>query len=150
LLYFVAASVNGLPLVQNRANDSGIEIKETSTNQHYQNHSFLGNHGLFRYVQLFVSNGVNTMLANKLQSVKTAFFWNRFNNKNITELTSLQLLEPHRHLGKAGLWYIVINETHKVDVALPYQYFCHKKPLFIKLTILTITQHHTLQVQVKP
>ena len=107
----------------------GLEIKEAFNQiNRYQKHSFWSNHGLFQYVQLFViSNGGNTkyLANNKLQSVKQTFFWADANNKNITELTDFTtvFLNPD-HLGKMIAKYIVINETHKILMALrPYQYF---------------------------
>lgn len=127
--YDVTLLVNGLPLVQIELKRRGLEIKEAFNQiNRYQKHSFWSNHGLFQYVQLFViSNGGNTkyLANNKLQSVKQTFFWADVNNKNITELTEFTaaFLNPD-HLGKMIAKYIVINETHKILMALrPYQYF---------------------------
>lgn len=127
--YDVTLLVNGLPLVQIELKRRGLEIKEAFNQiSRYQKHSFWSNHGLFQYVQLFViSNGGNTkyLANNELQSVKQTFFWADVNNKNITELDEFaaSFLNPN-HLGKMIAKYIVINETHKILMALrPYQYF---------------------------
>jgi type I restriction enzyme R subunit len=127
--YDVTLLVNGLPLVQIELKRRGLEIKEAFNQiNRYQKHSFWSNHGLFQYVQLFViSNGGNTkyLANNELQSVKQTFFWADTNNKNITELDEFAavFLNPD-HLGKMIAKYIVINETHKILMALrPYQYF---------------------------
>ncbi len=127
--YDVTLLVNGLPLVQIELKRRGLEIKEAFNQiNRYQKHSFWSNHGLFQYVQLFViSNGGNTkyLANNELQSVKQTFFWADANNKNITELDEFAaaFLNPD-HLGKMIAKYIVINETHKILMALrPYQYF---------------------------
>ena len=127
--YDVTLLVNGLPLVQIELKRRGMEIKEAFHQiNRYQKHSFWSNHGLFQYVQLFViSNGVNTkyLANNSLQSVKQTFFWADEKNKNITELDEFAaaFLNPD-HLGEMIAKYIVINETHKILMALrPYQYF---------------------------
>jgi type I restriction enzyme R subunit len=127
--YDVTLLLNGLPLVQIELKRRGLEIKEAFNQiNRYQKHSFWSNHGLFQYVQLFViSNGGNTkyLANNELQSVKQTFFWADSNNKNITELTEFAaaFLNPN-HLGKMLSNYIVINETHKILMALrPYQYY---------------------------
>ena len=127
--YDVTLLLNGLPLVQIELKRRGLEIKEAFNQiNRYQKHSFWSNHGLFQYVQLFViSNGGNTkyLANNELQSVKQTFFWADANNKNITELTEFAaaFLNPN-HLGKMLSNYIVINETHKILMALrPYQYY---------------------------
>jgi type I restriction enzyme R subunit len=127
--YDVTLLLNGLPLVQIELKRRGLEIKEAFNQiNRYQKHSFWSNHGLFQYVQLFViSNGGNTkyLANNELQSVKQTFFWADDNNKNITELTEFAavFLNPD-HLGKMLANYIVINETHKILMALrPYQYY---------------------------
>ena len=127
--YDVTLLLNGLPLVQVELKRRGLEIKEAFNQiNRYQKHSFWSNHGLFQYVQLFViSNGGNTkyLANNELQSVKQTFFWADANNKNITELTEFAaaFLNPN-HLGKMLANYIVINETHKILMALrPYQYY---------------------------
>ena len=127
--YDVTLLLNGLPLVQIELKRRGLEIKEAFNQiNRYQKHSFWSNHGLFQYVQLFViSNGGNTkyLANNELQSVKQTFFWADDNNKNITELTEFAaaFLNPD-HLGKLLANYIVINETHKILMALrPYQYY---------------------------
>lgn len=127
--YDVTLLVNGLPLVQIELKRRGLEIKEAFNQiNRYQKHSFWSNNGLFQYVQLFIiSNGGNTkyLANNELQSVKQTFFWADANNKNITELTDFTtvFLNPD-HLGKMIAKYIVINETHKILMALrPYQYF---------------------------
>lgn len=127
--YDVTLLVNGLPLVQIELKRRGLEIKEAFNQiNRYQKHSFWSNHGLFQYVQLFViSNGGNTkyLANNELQSVKQTFYWADANNKNITELDEFAaaFLNPN-HLGKMIANYIVINETHKILMALrPYQYF---------------------------
>lgn len=127
--YDVTLLVNGLPLVQIELKRRGLEIKEAFNQiNRYQKHSFWSNDGLFQYVQLFViSNGGNTkyLANNELQSVKQTFYWSDANNKNITELTDFanSFLNPD-HLGKMIAKYIVINETHKILMALrPYQYF---------------------------
>ena len=127
--YDVTLLLNGLPLVQVELKRRGLEIKEAFNQiNRYQKHSFWSNHGLFQYVQLFViSNGGNTkyLANNELQSVKQTFFWADANNKNITELTEFAaaFLNPN-HLGKMLSNYIVINETHKILMALrPYQYY---------------------------
>jgi len=127
--YDVTLLLNGLPLVQIELKRRGLEIKEAFNQiNRYQKHSFWSNHGLFQYVQLFViSNGGNTkyLANNELQSVKQTFFWADDNNKNITELTEFAtaFLNPN-HLGKMLSNYIVINETHKILMALrPYQYY---------------------------
>ena len=127
--YDVTLLLNGLPLVQIELKRRGLEIKEAFNQiNRYQKHSFWSNHGLFQYVQLFViSNGGNTkyLANNELQSVKQTFFWADANNKNITELTEFAaaFLNPN-HLGKMLANYIVINETHKILMALrPYQYY---------------------------
>lgn len=127
--YDVTLLVNGLPLVQIELKRRGLEIKEAFNQiNRYQMHSFWSNYGLFQYVQLFViSNGVNTkyLANNKLQSVKQTFYWADAKNKNITELTEFAaaFLNPE-HLGKMIAHYIVINETHKVMMALrPYQFY---------------------------
>ena len=127
--YDVTLLVNGLPLVQIELKRRGLEIKEAFNQiNRYQKHSFWSNHGLFQYVQLFIiSNGGNTkyLANNELQSVKQTFFWADANNKNITELDEFAaaFLNPD-HLGKMIAKYIVINETHKILMALrPYQYF---------------------------
>ena len=121
--------VNGLPLVQIELKRRGLEIKEAFNQiNRYQKHSFWSNNGLFQYVQLFIiSNGGNTkyLANNELQSVKQTFYWSDANNKNITELTDFanSFLNPD-HLGKMIAKYIVINETHKILMALrPYQYY---------------------------
>ena len=127
--YDVTLLVNGLPLVQIELKRRGLEIKEAFNQiNRYQKHSFWSNHGLFQYVQLFViSNGGNTkyLANNELQSVKQSFFWADAKNKNITELDEFAaaFLNPD-HLGKMLANYIVINETHKILMALrPYQYY---------------------------
>jgi type I restriction enzyme R subunit len=127
--YDVTLLVNGLPLVQIELKRRGLEIKEAFNQiNRYQKHSFWSNHGLFQYVQLFViSNGGNTkyLANNALQSVKQSFFWADAKNKNITELDEFAaaFLNPD-HLGKMLANYIVINETHKILMALrPYQYY---------------------------
>ena len=127
--YDVTLLVNGLPLVQIELKRRGLEIKEAFNQiNRYQKHSFWSNHGLFQYVQLFViSNGGNTkyLANNELQSVKQTFYWADVNNKNVTELDEFAaaFLNPD-HLGKMIAKYIVINETHKILMALrPYQYF---------------------------
>jgi len=127
--YDVTLLVNGLPLVQIELKRRGLEIKEAFNQiNRYQKHSFWSNHGLFQYVQMFViSNGGNTkyLANNELQSVKQTFYWADVDNKNITELAefSNQFLNPD-HLGKMIAKYIVINETHKILMALrPYQYY---------------------------
>jgi type I restriction enzyme R subunit len=127
--YDVTLLVNGLPLVQIELKRRGLEIKEAFNQiNRYQKHSFWSNHGLFQYVQLFViSNGGNTkyLANNELQSVKQTFYWADTNNKNVTELTNFaaSFLNPD-HLGKMIARYIVMNETHKILMALrPYQYF---------------------------
>lgn len=127
--YDVTLLVNGLPLVQIELKRRGLEIKEAFNQiNRYQKHSFWSNNGLFQYVQLFViSNGVNTkyLANNELQSVKQTFFWADEKNSNITELEDFAalFLNPD-HLGKMIAKYIVINETHKILMALrPYQYF---------------------------
>jgi type I restriction enzyme R subunit len=127
--YDVTLLVNGLPLVQIELKRRGLEIKEAFNQiNRYQKHSFWSKHGLFQYVQLFViSNGGNTkyLANNELQSVKQTFFWADATNKNITELEDFTnaFLNPD-HLGKMIAKYIVINETHKILMALrPYQYF---------------------------
>lgn len=127
--YDVTLLVNGLPLVQIELKRRGLEIKEAFNQiNRYQKHSFWSNHGLFQYVQLFViSNGGDTkyLANNELQSVKQTFFWADANNKNIRELDEFAtaFLNPD-HLGKMIAKYIVINETHKILMALrPYQYF---------------------------
>lgn len=127
--YDVTLLVNGLPLVQIELKRRGLEIKEAFNQiNRYQKHSFWSNHGLFQYVQLFViSNGGNTkyLANNELQSVKQTFYWADANNKNVTELRDFAdaFLNPD-HLGKMIAKYIVINETHKILMALrPYQYF---------------------------
>ena len=127
--YDVTLLVNGLPLVQIELKRRGLEIKEAFNQiNRYQKHSFWSNHGLFQYVQLFViSNGGNTkyLANNELQSVKQTFFWADARNKNVTELDEFTaaFLNPD-HLGKMIAKYIVINETHKILMALrPYQYF---------------------------
>lgn len=127
--YDVTLLVNGLPLVQIELKRRGLEIKEAFNQiNRYQKHSFWSNNGLFQYVQLFViSNGGNTkyLANNELQSVKQTFYWADANNKNITELDAFtaSFLDPD-HLGKMIANYIVINETHKILMALrPYQYF---------------------------
>ncbi|MDG1721187.1 MAG: type I restriction endonuclease subunit R, partial [Bacteroidia bacterium] len=125
----VTLLVNGLPLVHLELKKIGIEIKEAFNQiNRYQKHSFWSNHGLFQYVQLFIiSNGGNTkyLANNALQSVKQTFYWADENNKNVTELTEFanQFLNPD-HLGKMIAKYIVINQTHKILMALrPYQYY---------------------------
>lgn len=125
----VTLLVNGLPVVHLELKKIGIEIKEAFNQiNRYQKHSFWSNHGLFQYVQLFViSNGGNTkyLANNALQSVKQTFYWADENNKNVTELTEFanQFLNPD-HLGKMIAKYIVINQTHKILMALrPYQYY---------------------------
>ncbi len=127
--YDVTLLVNGLPLVQIELKRKGLEIKEAFNQiNRYQKHSFWSNHGLFQYVQLFViSNGGNTkyLANNELQSVKQTFFWADASNKNVTELDEFAnvFLNPD-HLGEMIAKYIVINETHKILMALrPYQYF---------------------------
>jgi len=127
--YDVTLLVNGLPLVQIELKRRGLEIKEAFNQiNRYQKHSFWSNNGLFQYVQLFViSNGGNTkyLANNELQSVKQTFYWSDANNKNMTELTDFanSFLNPD-HLGKMIAKYIVINETHKILMALrPYQYY---------------------------
>lgn len=127
--YDVTLLVNGLPLVQIELKRRGLEIKEAFNQiNRYQKHSFWSNHGLFQYVQLFViSNGGNTkyLANNELQSVKQTFYWADTNNKNVTELDEFAsaFLNPD-HLGKMIANYIVLNETHKILMALrPYQYF---------------------------
>jgi type I restriction enzyme R subunit len=127
--YDVTLLVNGLPLVQIELKRRGLEIKEAFNQiNRYQKHSFWSNHGLFQYVQLFViSNGGNTkyLANNELQSVKQTFYWADANNKNVTELIDFasEFLNPD-HLGKMIAKYIVINETHKILMALrPYQYY---------------------------
>ncbi|MDC0100613.1 type I restriction endonuclease subunit R [Crocinitomicaceae bacterium] len=126
--YDVTLLVNGLPLVQIELKRRGLEIKEAFNQiNRYQKHSFWSNHGLFQYVQLFViSNGGNTkyLANNELQSVKQTFYWADENNKNVTELIDFAsvFLNPD-HLGKMIAKYIVMNETHKILMALrPYQY----------------------------
>ena len=127
--YDVTLLVNGLPLVQIELKRRGLEIKEAFNQiNRYQKHTFWSNHGLFQYVQLFViSNGGNTkyLANNELQSVKQTFFWADADNKNITELDEFAaaFLNPD-HLGKMIAKYIVINQTHKILMALrPYQYY---------------------------
>ena len=126
--YDVTLLVNGLPVVQIELKRRGLEIKEAFNQiNRYQKHSFWSNHGLFQYVQLFViSNGGNTkyLANNELQSVKQTFYWADENNKNVTELIDFasEFLNPD-HLGKMIAKYIVMNETHKILMALrPYQY----------------------------
>ncbi len=127
--YDVTLLVNGLPLAQIELKRRGLEMKEAFNQiNRYQRHSFWSNHGLFQFVQLFVtSNGVNTkyLANNPLQSVKQTFYWADENNKNITDLTEFAaaFLNPD-HLGKMIAQYIVRNVTHKIMMVLrPYQYY---------------------------
>lgn len=127
--YDVTLLINGLPLVQIELKRRGTEIKEAFNQiNRYQKHSFWSNYGLFQYVQLFViSNGGNTkyLANNELQSVKQTFFWADETNKNITELQDFASAFLNvEHLGKMIAKYIVINESHKILMALrPYQYY---------------------------
>jgi len=129
--YDVTLLVNGLPLVQIELKRIGLELKEAFKQIcRYKRHSFWTNHGLFNYVQLFViSNGVNTKYYanNPLQTLtfKQTFFWANKVNKNTTELKDFasEFLNTS-HLGEYISQYIVLNETHKILMALrPYQYY---------------------------
>ncbi|MDV7187423.1 type I restriction endonuclease subunit R [Lutibacter sp. TH_r2] len=129
--YDVTILVNGLPLVQIELKRKGLELKEAFKQIcRYKRHSFWTNYSLFNYVQLFViSNGVNTKYYsnNPLAALtfKQTFFWADVNNKNITDLVafSSSFLNTNQ-LGKFISKYIVLNETHKILMALrPYQYY---------------------------
>ncbi|SNR50924.1 type I restriction enzyme, R subunit [Lutibacter agarilyticus] len=129
--YDVTILINGLPLIQIELKRKGLELKE-AFNQicRYKRHSFWTNYSLFNYVQLFViSNGVNTKYYsnNPLAALtfKQTFFWADKHNKNIKDLTdfSTEFLNTSQ-LGKFLSQYIVLNETHKILMALrPYQYY---------------------------
>ena len=127
--YDVTILINGLPLVQIELKRRGLELKEAFNQiNRYQRHSFIGNSGLFQYVQIFViSNGVNTKYYanNKKQHFKQTFYWADRKNKLITQLKDFTeaFLEPC-HLSKMITKYVVINEAEKILMVLrPYQYY---------------------------
>jgi type I restriction enzyme R subunit len=127
--YDVTLLVNGLPLVQIELKRKGLGLKEAFNQvNRYQRHSFGASHGLYQYVQLFViSNGVNTKYYanNKNQTYKQTFYWADKENKIITQLSDFtrEFLEPC-HMSKMVTKYIVLNQTHKVLMAMrPYQYY---------------------------
>ncbi|WP_276497922.1 type I restriction endonuclease subunit R [Pontibacter litorisediminis] len=127
--YDVTLLVNGLPLVQIELKRRGLELKEAFNQvNRYHRHSFGASHGLFQYVQLFViSNGVNTKYYanNRHQSFKQTFYWADKDNRLITQLEAFAkaFLEPC-HMAKMVTKYIVLNQTHKILMALrPYQFY---------------------------
>ncbi|WP_266203372.1 type I restriction endonuclease subunit R [Pontibacter kalidii] len=127
--YDVTLLVNGLPLVQIELKRRGLELKEAFNQvNRYHRHSFSSSYGLFQYVQLFViSNGVNTKYYanNRHQSFKQTFYWADKDNRLITQLEAFTkaFLEPC-HMAKMVTKYIVLNQTHKILMALrPYQFY---------------------------
>src|SRR5690606_23230265 len=129
--YDVTLLVNGLPLCQIELKRRGLEMKEAfnQTNR-YHRHSFAAGYGLFGYVQMFViSNGVNTKYyANNpvtKRDFKQTFFWADKKNNRITQLSKFaEVFLEKCQLSKLITKYIVLNESHKMLMALrPYQYY---------------------------
>jgi len=128
--YDVTLLINGLPLVQIELKRRGLELKEAFNQvNRYQRHSFVGNSGLFQYIQIFViSNGVNTKYYanNRYQSFKQTFYWTDKENQRLTNILNgfaSGFLEKCQ-ISKIICKYIVLNETSKCLMVLrPYQYY---------------------------
>lgn len=123
--YDVTILINGLPLVQVELKRRGVDINEAFNQvMRYRKQNYTG---LFRYIQMFIiSNGIETRyISNNDGEIYKShmFYWSDKHNKRINTLNDFTetFLRPC-HIAKMVSRYMIINETHKVLMAMrPYQ-----------------------------
>nr|WP_309596992.1 type I restriction endonuclease subunit R [Moraxella osloensis] len=123
----VTILINGLPLVQIELKRRSMEIAEAfHQTRRYSREAYSAGYGLFGFIQLFISNGVNTRYyANGTKNIEFAFAWADITNKQINEITDFatSFLTP-THLTKMLTQYMILMSTTKsLMVMRPYQIY---------------------------